>query len=52
MERSRTERKNVSGPMFLFNRMLALVNYNVDDVTFSERKMIQSISKFTIFRDI
>jgi len=52
MERSRIERKNVSELMFLFNHMLALENYNADDVTFSERKMIQSLSKFTIFRDI
>jgi hypothetical protein len=52
MGRSRRERKNVSGLMFLFNHMLAPVNYNADDVTFSERKMIQSVSKFTIFRDI
>jgi hypothetical protein len=46
------KRKNFIGLMLLFNHMLALVNYNADDVTFSERKMIQSISKFTIFRDI
>ena len=52
MERSRRERENVSGLMFLFTHMLALENYNADDVTFNERKMIQSISKFTIFRDI
>jgi hypothetical protein len=51
MKRSRRERKNVSGLMFLFNHVLAHVSYNADDVTFGERKMIQSISKFTIFRD-
>jgi hypothetical protein len=50
--RSKRERINVSTILFLFNHMLALENYNADDVTFSERKMIQSISKFTIFRDI
>jgi len=52
MERSRREREYVRGLMFLFNHMLTLENYNADDVTFSERKMIQSISKFTIFRVI
>jgi len=52
MERSRKERKQVSELIFLFNHMLALVNFNADDVTFSERKMIQYISKFNIFGDI
>jgi hypothetical protein len=52
MRRSRRKGKYVSGLMFLFNHMLAPVNYNAEDVTFSERKMIQSISKFAIFSDI
>jgi hypothetical protein len=30
--------------------MLGSVNYNADDVTFNERKMMQSISKLTTFR--
>jgi hypothetical protein len=38
MGRSRRKRKYVSGLMFLFNHMLAPVNYKADDVTFSERE--------------
>jgi hypothetical protein len=36
--RSRTERKHVTALTFLFNHMLAPVNYNVDDAVFSGEK--------------